>query len=106
MSPARVRGAEDRLRDLPNARACVGNALSLPFEADSFDLVFSRFLMEYLPEKPHAVQEMARVCKRGGKLLLQDLDGQLVWHYPEDADLQNTTERILSRLAGTGLTPL
>ena len=105
MSPARVRGAEDRLRDLPNARACVGNALSLPFEANSFDLVFSRFLMEYLPEKPRAVQEMARVCKRDGKLLLQDLDGQLVWHYPEDAELQNTTERILNRLAETGFDP-
>ena len=66
MSPARVRAAEDRLRGLANARACVGNAASLPFEANSFDLVFSRFLMEYLPDKLLAVQEMARVCKRGG----------------------------------------
>jgi SAM-dependent methyltransferase len=105
MSPARVRGAEERFRGLPNARACVGNALSLPFEADSFDLVFSRFLLEYLPDKPRAVQEMGRVCSQGGKLLLQDLDGQLVWHYPEDAKLQNATERILSHLAGTGFDP-
>jgi SAM-dependent methyltransferase len=105
MSPARVRDAEDRLRDLPNARACVGNALSLPFEAGSFDLIFSRFLMEYLPDKQSAVQEMARVCSPGGKVLLQDLDGQLVWHYPEDVELQNNTERILSHLAGTGFDP-
>jgi len=105
MSPARVRGAEDRLRDLPNARACVAMRCRLPFEADSFDLVFSRFLMGVPSRKAPCVQEMARVCKRGGKLLLQDLDGQLVWHYPEDADLQNTTERILSRLAGTGFDP-
>jgi SAM-dependent methyltransferase len=105
MSPERVRGAESRLRDLPNARACVGNALSLPFEADSFDLVFSRFLIEYLPDKLRAVQEMARVCGPGGKLLLQDLDGQLVWHYPEDVELQNATERILSHLTSTGFDP-
>jgi SAM-dependent methyltransferase len=105
MSPERVRIAQERLRSLPNARVCVGNALSLPFGADSFDLVFCRFLMEYLPDKLHAVQEMARVCSSGGKVLLQDLDGQLVWHYPEDAELQNSTERILSHLAGTGFDP-
>ncbi len=105
MSPGRVCGAEERLRGLPNARVCVGNALSLPFEDDSSDLVFSRFLMEYLPDKPLAMQEMARVCSPGGKILLQDLDGQLVWHYPEDVELQNTTERILSHLTGTGFDP-
>ena len=61
--------------------------------------------MEYLPDKQAAVREMARVCSPGGKLLLQDLDGQLVWHYPEDAELQRTTENILSHLAGTGFDP-
>jgi len=83
----------------------VGSALALPFEANSFDLVFSRFLMEYLPDKPLAVQEMARVCRPEGEILLQDLDGQLVWHFPEDRDLQDTTEKVLHYLAGTGFDP-
>src|SRR5215470_10695453 len=39
LSPSRVSEAEKRLRGIPNARACVGNALSLPFETNSFDLV-------------------------------------------------------------------
>ena len=30
MSPSRVRGAEDRLQGLPNARACVGSVSALP----------------------------------------------------------------------------
>jgi ubiquinone/menaquinone biosynthesis C-methylase UbiE len=105
MSATRIRAAENRLRDLPNARVCIGNALSLPFEANSFDLVFSRFLMEYVPDNQCAVREMARVCRPGGRLLLQDLDGQLVWHYPEDAELQAATERVLGRLAETGFDP-
>jgi SAM-dependent methyltransferase len=105
ISPARVRGAEERLHGLRNAHASVGNAQSLPFEPNSFDLVFSRFLLEYLPDKARAVREMARVCSPGGKLLLQDLDGQLVWHYPEDAQLQDATEKILSHLAETGFDP-
>jgi SAM-dependent methyltransferase len=105
LSQSRIQQAEQRLHGLPNARACIGDALALPFEANSFDLVFCRFLMEYLPDKPRAVQEMARVCTRGGKVLLQDLDGQLVWHFPEDAELQSATERVLSHLAGTGFDP-
>jgi SAM-dependent methyltransferase len=105
LSPSRVRDAEQRLSGLPNARACLGDALLLPFEADSFDFVFSRFLMEYVPDKHGAVREMTRVCTPGGTLLLQDLDGQLVWHFPEDPKLQMDTERVVSSLSGTGFDP-
>ena len=91
VSQKRIADAQKRLSGLPNARACLGDALNLPFNANHFDLVFCRFLLEYLPDKPLAVREMKRVCTPGGKLLLQDLDGQLVWHFPEDAELQKTT---------------
>jgi SAM-dependent methyltransferase len=105
VSASRIRDAERRLHGLPNARVCLGDAKSLPFEANSFDLVFSRFLMEYVPDKRGAVREMARVCSPGGTVLLQDLDGQLVWHFPEDPELQTATERVLSCLASTGFDP-
>jgi SAM-dependent methyltransferase len=105
ISAARIKDAENRLRGLPNAHAHVGEAVALPFESDRFDLVFSRFLVEYLPEKLQAIREMKRVCSPGGKVLLQDLDGQLVWHFPEDSDLQQKTERVLRSLAKTGFDP-
>jgi SAM-dependent methyltransferase len=105
ISSQRVQEAEQRLRGLPNARACVGDALALPFEPNSFDLVFCRFLLEYLPDKLCAVGEMARVCSPGGQIMLQDLDGQLLWHFPEDAELQQDTERVVDYLAATGFDP-
>jgi SAM-dependent methyltransferase len=105
ISSRRVDDAERRLTGLRNARVCVGDALSLPFDANTFDLVFCRFLLEYLPDKPLAVREMARVCAPGGKIMLQDLDGQLLWHSPEDAELQQTTERVVSHLANSGFDP-
>ncbi len=61
--------------------------------------------MEYLPDKALAVREMARICKPGGTILLQDLDGQLVWHFPEDPELQPATEKIVNYLAKTGFDP-
>lgn len=104
-SPIRIQQAQQRFCGLPNARAFVGDAMALPFTHDRFDLIFCRFLLEYLPDKLLAVQEMARVCSEGGKVLLQDLDGQLLWHFPEDRELQETTERVVNYLQATGFDP-
>jgi len=68
-------------------------------------LVYSRMLMEYLKDKESAIKEMARVCKLGGTVLLQDLDGQLLWHYPEDPGVQGTVEEVVRALAATGFDP-
>jgi SAM-dependent methyltransferase len=105
LSPERIHDAEVRLLGVPNARVQVGDAQALPFESGSFDFVFCRFLMEYLPDKQRALQEMVRICRCGAKILLQDLDGQLLWHSPEDPELQQTIERVVTRLAGTGFDP-
>jgi SAM-dependent methyltransferase len=59
-------------------------------------------LLQYLREKEKAVAEMVRVCRPGGTVLLQDLDGQLLWHYPEDAVMQRGVERVVAALAATG----
>lgn len=104
-SALRVAQAEERLAGLPNAHACVGDALNLPIQSNAFDLVFCRFLLEYLPQKEDAVREMARVCRQGGQILLQDLDGQLLWHFPEDTELQRNSERVVEYLKQTGFDP-
>jgi SAM-dependent methyltransferase len=105
LSASRIRDAKQRLKGLPNARVYVGEATALPFEDNSFDLVFCRFLLEYLPDKLAAVREMARVCRPGGMVMLQDLDGQLVWHFPQDPAIQSATEQVVNFLASTGFDP-
>lgn len=100
----------DRMRALksdtcPNIRRVQGDARSLAFPGESFDFVYSRFLLEYLSDRKQAVDEMVRVCKRGGTVLLQDLDGQLLWHYPEDPELQALTLKVLEGLQSTGFDP-
>lgn len=51
-----------------------GNAEQLPFEDQSFDLVFCRFLLLHVPNPQAVVQEMARVCRSGGIVLTQEQD--------------------------------
>ena len=82
-----------------------GDAHAMDFPSNRFDLVYSRMLLEYLKDKEQAVREMVRVCRPGGTVLLQDLDGQLLWHYPEDSEMQRTSEKVVTALAATGFDP-
>ena len=84
----------------------VGNAHHLDFEDESFDVVYCRFLIEYLQDKQQAINEMVRVTKPDGTILLQDLDGQLLWHHPIDSDTEQTIQRAVSALESEGFDPM
>ena len=51
-----------------------GNAEELPYEAETFDLVITRLSLHHFvnPEKPF--REMQRVLKKGGKLIVWDME--------------------------------
>ena len=105
ISSDRVKEAIRINRERPRARFLCGDAQAMQFPPDSFDLVYCRMLLQYLPKKERAVAELARVCRRGGTVLLQDLDGQLLWHYPEDPALQQALEKVVAALSSTGFDP-
>ena len=46
-----------------------GNATSLPFENDSFDIITATLLLQFIPEEERqsVIQEVNRVLKKGGK---------------------------------------
>jgi len=105
ISPDRVTEAIRRNRDNPRTRFVCGDAQAMQFPPGSFDLVYSRMLLQYLQKKECAVTELVRVCRPGGTVLLQDLDGQLLWHYPEDPALQHTVEKVVTALGTSGFDP-
>ena len=105
VSAERVQEAKQKNRRIPQVNFVRGDAQAMEFPPDRFDLVYSRMLLEYLKDKEGAVREMVRVCKRGGTVLLQDLDGQLLWHYPEDPVVQETAEKVVKALSPTGFDP-
>jgi SAM-dependent methyltransferase len=67
-------GAE-RLRNagVRNVLLQEGNAAALPFVDDSFDLVFCRTALHHMADPERAVQEMARVCRPGGRVVVEDM---------------------------------
>ncbi|MBH0194623.1 MAG: methyltransferase domain-containing protein [Nitrospira sp.] len=62
---------------LNNITFRAGDVTTLPFEANSFDAITSRFCLMFLPEIPTASDEIARVLKPGGWL------AAAVWSAPE-----------------------
>ena len=105
ISAERVKEATQRNAGNPRLKFVRGDAQAIPLPSGSFDLVYSRMLLQYLREKEKAVAEMVRVCKPGGSILLQDLDGQLLWHYPEDPAMQRCVESVMTALAPSGFDP-
>jgi len=61
-----------RERGIDNLDFRVMDAESLEFEDESFDIVSCRFAFHHFTDPGKAISEMARVCKRGGKIVLVD----------------------------------
>jgi SAM-dependent methyltransferase len=73
----------------------------LPFGNGHFDLVYTRFLLQYLADPGAAVAEMCRVTRPGGTVVLQDLDSQLVNHYPSDEAMESLLAEFLAAINGS-----
>jgi ubiquinone/menaquinone biosynthesis C-methylase UbiE len=85
-----ARRATDHL-GFRNAQFDVASADRLPFPADTFDAVVSRFGVMFFPSPVAAVREMLRVLKPGRKLALA------VWHLAERNPFFYTLSRVIER---------
>lgn len=57
----------------------VGDAVSLDFPDESFDLVISITALEFIKEYEKAISEMVRVCKKGGRVVVGTLGSGSLW---------------------------
>lgn len=69
--PALLERARERaLADRMDIRFLEADAEDLPFEAGEFDAVVSTFGVMFAPQQARAAEEMLRVCRPGGRLVL------------------------------------
>ena len=78
-------------KGLTNVNWREGDVLPLPFADESFSIVTSRYTFHHF-EKPQAVlAEMKRVCARGGRILVADMQAS---EDPMKAEALNRMERL------------
>ncbi len=74
---AREEFEKDEATDAQNITEVQGNILKLPFAGETFDLVLTCGVLEYVPLE-EGLKEMARVLKPGAKLVLIPVKPSLV----------------------------
>ena len=60
--------------NINNITFVTGNAMHLPFKNETFDLVMTRLSLHHFTEPEIPFHEMQRVLKRGGKLVIWDME--------------------------------
>lgn len=75
VTPAMIDTAQKRQLEigLQNVSWELGDALSLPFDEKTFDVVITRYSFHHLLSPKLALDEMIRVCKDGGVVLVADV---------------------------------
>src|ERR1700693_4935999 len=83
--------AEAKRLGLKNAEFDVAFADDLPFAANTFDAVISRFGVMFFPSSVDGVREILRVLKPGRKLAFA------VWHFAERNPFHSALSRVMDR---------
>lgn len=88
--------AKTNFADYKLARFLVGDALSLPFENDTFDYVVSIAVLHHIPShklRRQVVSEMDRVLKKGGEMTIS------VWNLWQQKYLRYIFAEIFKKMA-------
>lgn len=91
ITPAMLDKARERCaaKGIANARFVPGRVEALPFDDESFDVVVSRSAVHHFADPPAAFREMARVTRKGGRVITVDVAASDV---EADARLHNALE--------------
>jgi ubiquinone/menaquinone biosynthesis C-methylase UbiE len=65
-----------------------------------YDFVWCRFVFEYMQEPDRALAHLIEATRVGGKVVVADLDGNALFHYPMSEAVERGLARIVPALRG------
>jgi demethylmenaquinone methyltransferase/2-methoxy-6-polyprenyl-1,4-benzoquinol methylase len=102
ITPEQIEKARKRLK----ANFIIGDAENLPFRDRTFDSTISAGSIEYWPNPAKGIEEMARVTKKGGKVVVlapRRPDNPIVRKFAEKIMLFPSTEQCIEWFKKAGL---
>lgn len=85
-------------QSIRNVSFRVADVLALPFNDATFDIVWSKHLLQWVPERNRALDEFVRVTRPGGRVICCNFDGFCLQHYPVDRQVQEDVETFFSAM--------
>lgn len=76
-------------KGLRNCRVAEMDAAAMTFPDESFDIVYAPYLISVVPDPVKVAQEMRRVCKRGGRIVILN-------HFKSDNPVMSKMETLIS----------
>lgn len=93
-SPAMLDVARKNLQKFENVEYHLADSQSLPLPDGSVDAAFANMYLHHCPNPLAAIQEMVRILKPGGRLVITDMDAHpYTWFKEEMADVWLGFER-------------
>ncbi|WP_372371573.1 methyltransferase domain-containing protein [Candidatus Uabimicrobium sp. HlEnr_7] len=76
-----------------NLRFIQGNAYKIDFPENYFDFIYNRFLYQHLSDPLSALRQAHRITKKGGKVIIMDVDDSWFTIHPEFPEFSKFTEQ-------------
>jgi len=93
-SASMLQVASQNLKQFTNLEFHTADGLSLPLPDSSVDAVFANMYLHHCPDPMAAIQEMVRILRPGGRLILTDMDAHThEWLKTEMSDIWLGFER-------------
>lgn len=78
---------------ISNVEFKLGDVLALPFDSGSFDVVWSKHLLQWVAKREIALAEFVRVTRPGGRVVCCNFDGFCSAHHPTDPEVQEYVDQ-------------
>lgn len=96
---------EEALRRWPSLEVVRADARSLPFDDESFDLILAIDLMTHLPSLQEGIDELVRVVRPGGRVLLDTTNRSPWWPLAYPRYVSFRPLRLLRTILAGGVLP-
>ena len=92
-----------RSEQLPNVQFQLAHVFDLPFGDESFDVVWTKYLLQWLKEPKRALNELKRVTRPGGVVVSCDFASFAIKHFPVSAEFDREVRRVMTALVDSDI---